>query len=251
MVFSRARMRSYRRSARANARSRKRYAGKKGRRALINIIKRVSYSTQETKNWFISVDPLAYFSPGSASALTYAHNLWYTIPNAGNTATITNNTFIGEQIMVKGVKLRCTFTPGATANFMVRMSILSVDDAAVYLGTPELAVTPVQWFSQETGNLALTFARRRFNTNKVKVLYSKQLWIRPQGAGFVKPWKDIWVKFNRKFTRRDEETGVNETWGLNKGKDYYLIVDYYNLAGTAVVGNLSANIQTIVYFKDA
>lgn len=251
MVFSRARMRSYRRSARANARSRKRHAGKKGRRALINLIKRVSYSTQETKNYFDSIDPLSFFTPGSANSLSYAHNLWYDIPNAGNTAIVTNNTFIGEQITIKGVKIRCTFSPGATANIMVRMSILSVVDAGTFLGTPWFAVTPAQWYSQEPGNLALPFPRRRFNANRVNVLYSKQLWLRPQGAGFIKPWRDMYIKFNRKFTRLGEETTVNETWGLNKGKDYYLIVDYLNMAGTPIVGNVSANIQKIVYFKDA
>jgi len=221
------------------------------RKRLIRLIKSVSLSTQETKQWFTSVDPLSYFTPGSSGSLTYAHNLWYTIPNAGNTATITNNSFIGEEIHIKGVKIRATFNPGTTSNMMVRMSVISVVDAGTYLGSPEFAVTPIQWYSQETGNLALTFARRRFNANKVNVLYSKQVWIRPLGAGFTKPWKDIWIKFNRKFKRMQEETGVNETWGLNKGKDYYLIVEYTNLNGTAVVGNLTANIQTIVYFKDA
>jgi len=244
---------AYRRTSRRNRRARKPKNLKKNarRKSLIKLIKSVSYATQETKQYFTSYDPLGFFSPGSAANLSYCHHLWYAIPNAGNTSIVTNNSFIGEQIYVKGVKLRLTPSPGMTTNMMMRVSIISVSDAAVYLSTPEFAVTPPQWYAQDTGNMALAYARRRFNMNKVNVLMSKQIWMRPLGSGYTKPWRNIYVKFNRRFKRRDEETTVNETWGLNKGKDYYAILEYTNLNGTAIVGNMGMNYQAMVYFKDA
>lgn len=221
------------------------------RKSLVRLIKQVSLSTAETKRYAVQFNPFSIGTIGSATEWSIAHHLFYDIPNLGNTATRTDNSFIGEEIWAKGVKFRFQMVPGSLGNFAMRISIISVVDAGTFLATPGQAVTPTPWYEQSTANILLTPARRRFNPSKVNVLKSRTYWLRPQGAGFVNPWKSLWIKFNRKFRRMAEEDNVNEVWGLNRGKDYYMIAEFWNPAATSLVSGLNGTIDKIVYFKDS
>lgn len=221
------------------------------RKSLVRLIKSVSLSTQETKRYAVQYNPLGIGSIGTAVDWNTCHNLFYDIPNMGNTAIKTDHSFIGEQIWVRGVKLRFNMTPGSAGNVALRVSILSVQDADSLMSTPGAAVVPAPWYEPSTANLLLPSPRRRFNTQKVRVLKSKIRWIRPQGGNMSNPWFSMWVPFKRKIKRTWEEDTVNETWGMNNGRDYYLLTEFYNPSGASLVSVISGNIDKIVYFKDA
>lgn len=222
---------------------------------LKQLIKRVTQSEIETKQHALGYDPYLVVVPtgGSWSA---SFNLLADIPNLKNVtpaAATTENSYIGEQIHVKGVKIRFSVTYASSVPYeqLWRLTVVSTTktaDMANIYG----AATPSVWFAGDSYNTSLPPVRRRWNTDRVTVLQTKhaKVTFNDTLAGVL--YVDMWVPINRKCNRDSDDSVVtNNYWGNNKGLNYYLVIDGYQMGSANINASGAMSFGKIVYFKDA
>jgi len=190
---------------------------------------------------------------GAANWVGVRH-LWNDLPEFKNSLLASDKgSFIGDKIWIKGIKLRFHFANSYAATTPVqtnwRVSICSTvhgEDPASLDGS----TIPTPWYD----NIASTvpFPHRPFNMQKIKIL---KCWnIRTNFANGVKDQylvKKMWVRFNRTFAHQSDMSNVvNNTWGRNVNRDYFVIVEGYKTSNTDIAAGQTVNMQRSVYFKD-
>lgn len=229
-----------------------------GRKQLVRLIKSVSLSTAETKIWNTYVEPYTVLTPFTGSSISLCHHLFGDIPAIKNALTSTEGSYIGEKIHVKGVKFRFTAVYGQTVpqRQMWRFTLLSTSfpqDITPAASQQYSAATPALWFEGDAYNAALPTIRRRWNMDRVKVLKVKYARTNFDFTQTSVVYKNMWLKFNRTINKSaNDNTVTNSDWGLNSGKQYYMVVDGYQMGGLAL--NQSGNAFSFskqVYFKDS
>lgn len=196
--------------------------------------------------------PYSLVNPAGAN-WTYVQHLWSDIPNVKNSSTDSSKSFIGDEIFLRAVKMRFAVSAGyasvgVLATIQWRMSIISTDTETA--GVVPVAM-PSSWYLPTGTSLPNPYTR--FNPASLKVLWSKHF-KHSTGNTTSGYWTlTHYHKFNRKFKRRDTTEGVvlPTYWGLNKGKNYYVVLEGYRPDGTNIGTNGNIVTEKTVYFKDA
>lgn len=246
--------------ARKSKKSTKRRKSKKSKKPrtkkqLVKLIKSVALGQVETKK-SISVDNGLWTTVPPLGGANWAcvRPLWANLPDIKNTLTPSDQgSFIGDEIFVRGVRTRFTFSYNATTPIATtwRMTIVSTTKSED-LGTPlQAGPIPASWYEFGSANMPSPF--RTFNMQRIKPLWSSGKRFTnnhdtPQSFTMI----DHYQKFNRKFKKAAEDSTVtNNTWGLNTGKDYYMILEGWRNNNTDISVNSAVILENIVYFKDA
>lgn len=247
---------SIRATRRANRRSRRKYAGKKGRKELIRIIKGVSLNTQETKKFFEARAASTDYPPIGSSNWDWCGNLWGQMPNLRNSGVRDENSYEGAVIHIKGIDLRIFIqdvgaTLDATSRTVFRATIVSTTKAEDMVNPTGYGYVPTQWYEPLQSLIPPPFMC--FNPDRVKVLWSKKFMGRPDATRSYASQIRHYQKFNRKFTKSEEHSLVTANyWGLNTGRDYFLILQGHKVNGSPIdTSNWRVTVNKTVYFKDA
>lgn len=252
-----ARVKRFRKRAWSRKRATRRRRGSNGRRkSLIKLIKSVSLSTQETKK-SISVDTTLWTTlpPLGAANWAFVRPLWANLPDVKNTLTPSDQgSFIGDIIYVRGVRMRFAFSqtaPTLPVATTWRMTVVSTTKSEDLLTPTGVSPIPTSWY--EFGSVNMPAPYRTFNMQRIKPLWSSGKRVTNQhdtNASFT--LIDHYQKFNRKFKKAAEDSAVlNNTWGLNTGRDYYMIIEGYKNNNTSISQDASIQFENTVYFKDA
>lgn len=243
----------YRRRRRAHRRSKKKNAKPKGRKELVRLIKGVSFSTQETKMHTMWWSPYGTVDPTFQVTGDYGfiQGLWSDLPNIKNTFTDTSQSYIGEDIYVKGVRVRMDI-PATFASIDDRVALharmcIIAWQGRIAAGGP-VAIPTAFWRPDQ---MPLQQGRRSFNTHEVNVLWSKNWTFR--GPTKAEDYTiQHYHKFGRSFKRSipDENFASQNHWGYNKNKNYYVIFQYWTSDNSNVTAPGTIQCEKKVYFKD-
>lgn len=238
-----------RRGRRHRVRRHKRRGLPHSRKQLVSLVKSIAYSTQETKCFQTDYDPFTITS-GTTRNFQLALSLWADTPNTLNPGLISDYGWIGEKIYVKGVKYRFGLQTNDDVSMNWRFTLISTAHTED-MPNPFGGTTTLAWYDQSSYNLAQPPTHRRFNTQRVRVLKTRMVSTNVHGLNNKYTQVSLWYPFGRMITRAGEETAVADTWGTNKGLDYWLLIDGYNADNIAITAQNSITIEKLVYFKDA
>lgn len=231
----------------------RRVFGKKAVRA----IKAIAQRPVETKwsIWSNSVFNAAY-SPSQfgSSYNTAAHiNIFDTVYRADSVATRSRSEVMGQEFQLRGISVKWMLWTAVTHPIRYRLSLISFD---TYFSTGagfNTLSTAAEFFEDEdNGNLLATF--QRFNTDKVRVVWSRQLKAQPNGATATLVEGKGWIPIRRKCVVAEAEptSGTSSTVSKLKDHQYYLILECLDpgLLSTTT-GNYNWVVDFKVYWKDA
>jgi len=247
-------------SRRKHARARKAVARHQSKKRLVRLIKSVALRDVETKRLHVSFQLFSTLFPPGGSQYTALIPLFYDIPFIKNSLTNTSVSMIGEEIHSKGVAFR--FYIGQTDSAAsiasatrVRITLLStnhIEDVTTVGGQLVLGTVPGTWYdTPHVGGIApVTIAK--WNTQRVKVLKTKLMQIRPNGGSNFLMVKNFFAGVKGKKRKlANESSTVNDYMGFLSGKDYVVAVEVYNQLGEDVSLNTTIGVSKITYFKDA
>lgn len=238
---------AYRR--RRTQRRKKRVFSKRAEKA----IQRIAQGPVETKHYDAADTILNYLNVAgyvTGSTAVIRVPFWAGIPRLKNTATKTENSFIGDKIHTRGLRWEFhgwPFLPAASPDIQYRFTVYSENN--YYSGITGPAPTDVM-FDQAFSNLP-TWSRWNVQTTKIHYRRTWKLGQSSVGQGSVN--KKFWVPIRRTLTSEEEESTLsNSFFGQSKGMNMYWVLEVY-------APNVGTNLNTLVngvisyssYFKDA
>lgn len=189
---------------------------------------------------------------GTLSNFGVRGNILSQLPSSKNTSVPTDESFVGDEILLRGFRFDGAFwliasTPGVTYDAWFRFTVYSAND---YIGSiTRLGPNPQEFDPENSGIETLS----KWNMNYVKIHAQKAFKVDNNGNlnGLVK--RKFWVPLRRKITKADELTGVPpEFMGEVKGMQLYWALEIFvpGLA-TSMPLNVFGQMTWTTYFKDA
>lgn len=223
------------------------------RKRLINLIKSVSLSTQETKIFRTNYNLYGALAP-VGSSYSVCLPIFGPIPKLKNTATLTDGSVIGNQFWSRGAKFKFLWTSVDTAAAnapyqRMRISLIStsniMDATSTGLG---VVFTPASWYEFST----MPTTVKSFETQRIRVLKSRTYTLAPRGGLVHQAIVNFWCPIKGRKTSKDIENTINQSYiGILDGKNYYIVVEVWNVSGQALDAKGTITVDGKVYFKDA
>lgn len=245
---------AYRRKTRRGNRKRRtiRRRSKKLSKHMVRAIKAIALKPVETKRLFGSSTVAAYLgaagyvAPSSQAVIRV--NFPGTIPRLSNAATNTDTSFIGDSLLMRGLKWRYNgFLSTPVAQPDARMRLTVYQDNSYYAGVT--GPGPTDRIFEQLQSTVATDAM--WNTQTTKIMWRRS-WALPQasiGQGYVK--KSFYIPIRRKLTaENDESSSFNTFLGKTKGMQIYWVLEVYTPGGTNLILGVQGVIDTCIYFKD-
>jgi len=216
-------------------------------------IERIAQGPVETKHFDASDSIVNYLNvagyvTGSTAVVRYP--IFAGIPRLKNTATKTEQSFIGNKIMTRGLRWEFhgwPFNATATPDIQYRFTVYSENN--YYSGITGPGPTDII-FDQAFSNLP-TWSRWNTQTTKIHFRRTFKLGNSSIGQGSVN--KKFWVPLRRTLTSEEEESLLaNSFFGQSKGMNYYWVLEVYAPnVGTGLNTLVNGVITSSTYFKDA
>lgn len=230
------------------AERRKRVFGKRATKA----IQRIAQGPVETKHtpftygWGALLTSIGY-TP--SQTLIIRGNLWDLIPKIKDTATRSDTSMIGNEVMARGFKFTIggyLVTAAAIPDLRFRFTIYS--EAAYQPGV--LALLPSDQIFDQDYNATPTWST--WNPQRAKIHYQRTWKVNNQSTGQGDFLKKFYYKSNRKLVSMfDESTVTNSYMGSVKGMQDYWVLEVFGPTMANLSTGLNAFINFAPYFKDA
>lgn len=189
---------------------------------------------------------------GSLSNFGVRGNILSQLPSSKNTSVSTDESFVGDEIVLRGFRFDAAFwliasTPGVTYDCWFRFTVYSAND---YIGSiTRLGPNPQEFDPENSGIETLS----KWNMNYVKIHAQKAFRVDNNGNlnGLIK--KKFWVPLRRKIVKADELAGIPpEYMGEVKGMQLYWALEIF-MPGlpTTLPTNVFGQLTWTTYFKDA
>lgn len=189
---------------------------------------------------------------GSLSNFGTRANLLSQLPSSRNVSNPTDESFVGDEIHLRGFRFDATFwiiasTPGATYDAWFRFTVYSANDYIASI--TRLGPNPQEFDADASGIETVS----KWNMNYVKIHTQRSFKVNNDGNlnGLVK--KKFWVPLRRKIIKADELTGSPpEYMGEVKGMQLYWALEIFvpGLPGS-IPTNVFGQMTWTTYFKDA
>jgi len=234
----------------AYRRSRRRKTFSKRQRA---AILRIAQAPIETKrydanwNWATLLNTAGYTS-GDRFAIRLP--IYQNIPRDTNSGEISENSFIGNEIMMRGFRFEIhAYINTASANPDAKMRVTVYSENADITNLPALMVSADSVVDPDFNNVPTWW---RWNTQVAKI-HMQRTWTMTSsstGPGIMN--KKFYWKTGRKLTSQaDEGVITNTTFGSAKNYNTYCVVEFLSPALGTLNANIVGSLSLSTYFKDA
>lgn len=231
---------------------RKRRTAKRLSPHMVRAIKAISAVPQETKSypWTSSyadaLNAAGYL--GSSNQASLLRNVFGLLPRLTNTITKSEQAFIGNEIMCRGVRWEFNWesinTTAIGADVQFRFTFFS--EPQFYAATSGPGPTnPI--FDQDYNNTA-TLAR--WNAQRTNIIFRRTWQMRQHQTTFI-GHKKFYIKLRRKLESTGEESlTLNTYMGPLKKQNYYWMLETYSPGTSDLRSLVQGSFSTTVYFKD-
>lgn len=226
-------------------RRRRHVFGKRKERA----IRAIAMGPVETKRYYQS--SLTFVGDTANNDFGALYNIFQRVPKG--MVQDSEHAVIANKFDARGVKIWIQSLNSTNDEYICRVTVLSLND---YYFTP--SGTGTQILANNGGfyeqDVTMPQVRRRFNTQRVKVLASKQFSLKkmfPEQTA-EESFHEMWVPIKGIKTSETEEPAGGTTVGELKGRNYYILVDHYLVGDVTPVdwASIVMNMAFCVYFKD-
>jgi len=219
---------------------------------MVRAIKAISQKPVETKAFPYS-DNFSSFLTNSGYVSGSSHiirqNIYSEIPRLKNSATVTEQSFIGNDIQSRGLRWEIhayAGSAGATPDCAFRFTVLHIPGYAA--GTSGILPSGPD-FDQDYTNVP-TWSR--WNMQTVKVIFQRRFRMGESSTDPGHLMRKFYVPLRRKVTAIGEESIVlNTLMAQIKGEQYYWVLEMFAPTIADLRANILGAIDTTVYFKDA
>jgi len=233
--------------------SKRRSKQKRLSKHMVRAIKAIALQPIETKSYPVSANIGAYLASatyGGGMQAVIRSNIYSELPRIKNTSQKTEESFIGNTIMSRGLRWQMdayTITAAALApDITFRYTVYR--DSQYYQGITGPAAGD-RIFDQDMNNTA-TWAHWNPQTTKIMFRRTFKLAQGTQTTGMLH--RKFYIPLRKKITAVAEESLITNTFMREtKGGNYYWVLEIFSPNVIDLSEYINGSIGTRLYFKDA